>query len=262
LETEDALLTGELFKLYNDLPVHLALGAQRRVEDTQSVVDPFSLTGDLSFTGPVPNYAIERTTYAVFAELLFPIASTLDLDLAARTERIVDGTTATNPKLGLNWRPLKTLSFSASIGSSERAPGLLTLLQTSGLGGVADDPITHSAQYGFAVLYLPSKGLSPEKSTNWNLGTTFSPMTPVGQFDLTADIWSIDFKDLITTENANTLDLTDPTSPAIQRSPTGQIQLITLPGYFNANEEKLRGVDFDFRENGTDLSRSAVRMYG
>ncbi|MDB5670446.1 MAG: hypothetical protein JWO25_1405 [Alphaproteobacteria bacterium] len=248
LVTYDGLVTGNLFHLWNDLPVQLALGVQRREERATQRNDAESKSTDVSFGGPTVDYSVSRSVNAAFLELHVPLADTLDVNLAGRYEKSNPGRGTFNPKIGFNWRAVTGLSFSGSIGRSERAPGLLQFIGGSGLGGVPIDPITGNAQNGFAVTFLPSTGLSPEKSVSWNLAADYAHRTRFGDLAFGIDYFNIDFKNLITGIDVTSFVLADPTNAAIRRDPTThQIQLVTVPGFFNANELKLSGLDFNAR---------------
>ncbi|WP_019052504.1 TonB-dependent receptor domain-containing protein [Sphingobium xenophagum] len=252
LSTFDARVTGKLLELWNGMPVQLALGVQRRSERATQTNDAQSKSTDVSFGGPTIDYDVSRTVNAAYAELHIPLAATLDINFAGRYEDSNPGSGTFNPKAAFGWRPLTGLSFSGSIGRSERAPGLLQFIGGSGLGGIPVDPITQNAQNGFAVTLLPSTGLDPESAVSWNLAADYSAQTEIGNLKFGADYFNIDFKHLITGTDVTGFILADPTNPAIRRDPVSQqIQLVTVPGFFNANRLKLSGLDFNARLGGS-----------
>lgn len=258
LRTYDALVTGTLLALPNGMPVKLAVGAQRREEQAVNRNDAESKSTDVSFAGPATDYSVTRKVDAMFAELRIPVTSTLELDAAAREERSHPGNSTLNPKISASWKVVPGLTLAGGVGRSERAPGLLQFIGGSGLTNIAVDPITKTAQNGVALQILPSTGLSPESSVNSNLGVIWDKKSAVGDFHVSLDYFNIDFKHLITGVDATGLVLSDPTNPAIKRDPvSGQIQLITIPGYFNSNQMLLNGVDFASRY-GTTLAGTKV----
>lgn len=257
LITYDAMVNGTLFELPGGA-VKLAVGVQRRQEKTSAVHDDASRNGDLTFGGAVADYTVGRNVNAAFSELLVPVLRSLELSLAGRVENSKPGGTSFNPKAGISWKPLPGLSLNGSIGKSERAPGLLQFIGGSGLVNIARDPVTGNSQNGVALSILPSTGLNPESSVNWNLGVNWAQTTSFGSVRFGVDYWNIDFKNLITGFDSVGLVTNSPRDPAIKRDPaTGQIILITIPGFRNANREKLSGVDFDATVK-FDIGRGAI----
>jgi outer membrane receptor protein involved in Fe transport len=81
--------------------------------------------GSHSASGP-------RRIRAFYAEALVPVFGgelvirgfrRLDFSAAVRTERYSDFGSTTNPRLGLNWEPVRGLQLRGSYGTSFRAPG-------------------------------------------------------------------------------------------------------------------------------------------
>jgi outer membrane receptor for ferrienterochelin and colicin len=245
LMTADALLTGELFKIGNNDPVRAAVGVQRRREATSSQHDLLSRTGGLSFGGASSDYSLRRSVNALFAEVQIPLAPTFDIDVAARMENSSPGGSSVNPKIGFSWKPTAGLTLGGSIGKSQRSPGLLQFTSQSVLGGIINDPVTRATQNGFAVTLLPSTGLKPETSTNANLTLNWRAQLAGGALGVDLDAWNIDFKDLIKATDVSAYIAANPLSPQVVRNPaTGEILLVTLPGYGNANKLALSGLDF------------------
>jgi outer membrane receptor for ferrienterochelin and colicin len=259
LMTADLLLTGELFKIRDNAPVQLALGAQRRREATAATRDALARSGGLSFGGAIPDYSLGRSVNALFAELQIPLASTFGVNAAARMEQSSPGGSSVSPKIGFNWQPLSGLTISGSVGKSQRAPGLLQFTSQSTLANIARDPVTGTSQNGFAVSLLPSTDLKPESSINFNVGVDWSHEVAGGAFSVNIDAWNIDFKDLITATDVPSFVLANPTGPQVIRNPgNGQILLVTVPGYRNANKLALSGLDFSFSYSH-DVGNGKVR---
>ena len=258
LRTYDALTTGTLLNLWNGRPLKLAVGLQRREEKAEMTNDFESKSTDVGFGGAATDYSVKRSVNAAFTELRIPLAATFELDAAGRFEKSDPGVGTFNPKLGFNWSPTSEFSVAGSIGHSERAPGLLQYTGGSGLTNINYDPITKNAQNGVSVTTLPSTGLKPESSVNSNLGVIWNHPTSIGDFNVNLDYFTIDFRKLITGVDTNALVLANPNDPAITRDPvTGQIQMITVPGFYNSNELKLAGLDFNLRY-GTKVGMAKV----
>jgi iron complex outermembrane recepter protein len=112
--------------------VRLALGAQYE-DQTESAVQTDAPDGDL--TGAATSSASLKSASA-FGEALLPIVGgsnafagvrALNLDLALRYDHYDQFGGTTNPKYGLNWRPIDALTIRATYGTSFVAPSLADL---------------------------------------------------------------------------------------------------------------------------------------
>ncbi|MES2257653.1 MAG: TonB-dependent receptor [Pseudomonadota bacterium] len=146
-------------------------------------------------TGPATapatgNVVLTRTIDSVYGELLVPVVGTgnalpgiykLDLDIAARRDKYSDVGATTNPKLGMNWSPLKSVTVHASYGESFRAPGLTQIrgFANSGRGGLYvqnySDPTNNGALRVGVALSAPSPDLKPETAKTKSLGVSWEP---------------------------------------------------------------------------------------
>lgn len=110
--------------------LRLAIGAQSRRETFQTASLIFSST-----LNPVATSTPERSRNinAVFAEARIPIIGpdngrpglrSLELSVAGRFEDYSDFGTTTNPKVGLTWSPMESLTLRSSWGTSFRAASL------------------------------------------------------------------------------------------------------------------------------------------
>jgi len=81
-------------------------------------------TGPASTASQTVDTHITRDVTGLFGEILLPLASTVDLNLAVRRDDYSDFGSTTNPKIAVNWKPLDTLRIRGSWGTSFTAPAL------------------------------------------------------------------------------------------------------------------------------------------
>jgi iron complex outermembrane receptor protein len=197
---------------------------------------------------------------AVFVEFYLPLLPSMDMQLALRYEDY-DAFSNVDPKLGINWRPIDSLSLRASVSTAFRAPALSQSVNTgvtSGVGQLVDplDPL--DAEGTFRVINTVSNpDLQAEQSTNFNLGATWSPL---GDLRLSLDYWRFEFEDQVSLENAQQVLNENPTGPRVIRDEFGELLSVNV-GFFNANTTETDGVDFrvdyDFTlDNGHRFSLS------
>jgi outer membrane receptor protein involved in Fe transport len=99
----------------------------------------------------------------------------LDVNIAARSEDYSGFGTTTNPKVGVRYKPLNSLTLRATWGKSFKAPKMfeqyqpltVSLVNASLFGGTT----------GTAALYATggNANLKPERASSWTVGAEFSP---------------------------------------------------------------------------------------
>jgi iron complex outermembrane receptor protein len=263
LTSFDFKMSGELLKLPAG-PLGVAFGAELRNEKMNSNVDPVTRAG-LKMGSASVETSGKRDVNAMFAELSIPLTSTIESQVALRTERYSDFGNTTNPKFAIRFQPSSQLMFRASAGKAFKAPTLFQLYEGQSAGGyeeLVDTPVCLAT--GIPVGPLPGQcddtsrlmevrsggvvaqglTLNPEKSTNYNLGMVWSPSA---NFNIGIDMWRIHKTDAIIKADAQTL--IDNNSPAVLRNATvggvpGSIIRVTST-YFNANQQDLSGIDLD-----------------
>jgi iron complex outermembrane recepter protein len=145
-----------------------------------------------------------RDVAAAFAELAVPLAasqagSTVDrlaLSLAGRYDRYSDVGSRFNPKVGVSWRPLRSLGLRGNWGTSFRPPPFGW--SSPGLVGdgevvLVDDPKALSGKSLALELSGPDKDLRPETSTAWSVGADLAPLG-APNLSLAATYFDIDYK--------------------------------------------------------------------
>lgn len=196
------LADGPLFSLPAG-QVKLAVGADYREE---------FIDGQLNFNFRsirpmnVPYGATDREMKAVFAEVAVPIAESLDLSLAVRHEqsRGLGDFDSTDPKFGIRWRPLQSVTLRASYGTSFHAPPMrfayngaqpvpggnaifyanafysapcnTTLVQLNGFSGTPGSPTGNCTFTGMVVSGGAGPILKPEDAKTWSVGLELQPV--------------------------------------------------------------------------------------
>jgi iron complex outermembrane receptor protein len=205
---------GPLFSLPGG-EVKLAIGAEHRQERFDQVS-----TNDVYYAAPrnIANvYPPSREISAAYGELLIPVlgdrASLLrriDLSLAGRVERYDQFGSTSNPKIGLDWRPVDGLVLRGSYGTSFRAPGFQE--QIVGPGYVAYQPISipdpQSPTGSSTVLGLlgNTSDIGPERAKTWTVGAELRPAWLPGAH-ASISYYNIRYRDRIADPNSAAFDV-------------------------------------------------------
>lgn len=160
-----------------------------------------------------------RNVKAVYGELYVPIFSAanaipgiqqLTLSLAGRYERYSDFGSTTNPKFGVTWKPIRSLSLRGSYGTSFRAPTFVERSTVAGGAGLYYDtlPGANGNQTGIGIAG-GNPNLKPETAKTWTAGAEFSPEFAPG-LTLSATYFNIDYKNQIIALRGTSGILTNP----------------------------------------------------
>ena len=265
----DGKLTRALAKLGGG-DLMLAMGAEVRREKTEfsatDVLKSNDIVGDRSSSGALlADTSNSRDVTGAFAELSAPFTKQWEGQFAIRHDRydgVFDAATkitspklsTTNPKVGISFRPDKTLLGRASYGTGFRAPSIAEMFRPVRAGITASfvrDPV--SGEVGqLAVDRFSNPELKPEKSKQFSLGVVFEPTR---NWSGSVDFWSIRKSDIISDIGEETI-FTNPVyynNPAIvSRFSDGFVNVITVK---KENRGKLNtsGLDLALRwigENG------------
>jgi len=202
------------------------------------------------------------------AELVAPVARTLQLEAAARYDRYNISGGKASPKLGFKFTPMKEWALRGTWSRGFRAPGPAEN-GTSGqtfFAGTTNDPVlcpdgdpatpgNFPTQCSIAVGSVQSTNptLKPETSTSVTLGTIFEP-TPTLSFSL--DFYRIQLKDQIVTGGDSVVVRGTNLTPIPQVQPDGSTHDVAPPvapiayqtsGYINANATTTSGLDLGAR---------------
>lgn len=230
--TLSAKADGPLFNLPGG-EVRLAVGGEVRDER-------FKQTTISDIRGAAPSssgnvYPEGRRITAGYAELLVPIVGdglglpglrSLDLSIAGRVEDYSDFGTTANPKIGVDWKLARDLTFKGSFGTSFRAPSFRDEIQ--GPNFVAYQPVAvpdplspTGSTIVLGLLGNPPK-LDPEKAKTYTAGFAWQP-SYVNGLKVSLTYFRVDYRDRITDPNANFFNLLNNAATyasLINRSPT------------------------------------------
>jgi iron complex outermembrane receptor protein len=237
----EAVATGDLWQLPGGT-VGMAVGTQVREESASTDFDSGQINNRFGFIPRGFPGEGDRTIKSVFTELYLPIVERLDAQLAVRYEDY-GGFTTTDPKLGINWRPVPSLSLRGSVSTAFRAPDINETVSDSveSATGQTVDPLDPSDTGTFRVIRtISNPDLEPEESTNYNLGVTYEP---VDSLSISVDYWNFDFTNQIALEAAQQVINADPTGPAVQRDQFGRLLSVDRT-YFNSGSTQTDGIDF------------------
>lgn len=177
-------------------PVGIAFGYEYRDESYKDIFDDLQANGNI--TGSAGNSAFgERDSWAVFAEAVFPLLDTLELNVAARYDDYSDFGDSFSPKVALRYQPFDELTVRASWGQGFRAPPLeiLSAQPQFSAAPVVDEPTalvfgvdpTDSIQ--ITSFSIANPNLEPEDSEQFSLGVAFEPMDWLNG---SVDFWNIE----------------------------------------------------------------------
>ncbi len=222
----------------------LALGTEYREEKADTPPTPFTEVADIIGLG-FSAFKAKRDVTAVFAELSAPVHKTLELNAAVRVDNYSDVGTATTPKLGVKFSPVRQLSIRGTYAEAFRAPG--------------PAEAGESASAGFTNILNISVGnpnIKPEKAKSTTLGIIFEPMPGTSA---TLDVYQIKRRnEILGADQAlvlvpNTGGLANGSLPgAVPGSfgfydENGDLTAILSP-YTNATFTKTKGIDLDLRQ--------------
>lgn len=242
-------------------PLALAVGAEYRTQKVELTPQTFTDIGDIIGLG-YSAYKGSEKVGVVFAEVLAPIADSLEISAALRADSYQGGDTAVTPKIGVKWTPVEWLALRGTYGEGFRAPNAAE----SGTGGLAafttaPDPIRcpggvpapnggtqGDCNAALAVITSPNANLKPEESKSYTLGFVINPTASTS---ITIDAWQIKRSNEINQEStaaairAGNVVRNDNNLPGIPNSGT---LLAARANYVNSASSTMQGIDFDVRQ--------------
>lgn len=259
--------------------VKMALGAEYR-RDSLRYSQTIDRSSDTPQTSGIPGLPDHRTVRALYGELVVPVFDTgehfpgsLTISGAGRYEDYSDVGDTANPKVGIDWKPLRGLTLRASYGRSFRAPFFDELVGTANAfyDTIAlPDPQSPTGETVVLGLFGFRPDLGPEKAVTWTAGIDLEPAAlPGARLSLT---WfDISYRDRIATASFDLFnflvrrdiygalvdDDPDPTVVAAYFSdPSFANSLGVAPAdvgaivegrTLNLSKSKVQGMDFDLR---------------
>ena len=178
-------------------PVRLALGMGTRIERLATSPDELLANDDIALGYQVMDRALDQEAHSLYGELVLPLRDNLEVEFAARIDRIPPFGNELSPRAGFLWTPLPALTLRGSSGRGYRAPSLYERRApfTYSFGTWTPQPdgvaCLHSPFDGWCeVDIVPSENaaLAPETSRSHTLGAVWS----IGSASLSLDRFRID----------------------------------------------------------------------
>ncbi|MDB5579683.1 MAG: TonB-dependent receptor-like protein [Bradyrhizobium sp.] len=201
-DVADFSVTGGLFELPGG-EVRLAVGYQH--QRTNQVA--YSLVGNTTAPGSLLLVDFTRHVNSVFGELLIPLVGSgnaipgihsLQIDVAGRYDHYSDVGSTRNPKVGVNWEPVKGLLLHGSYGTSFRAP---PVFQSQGgaqsLVTSLSDPLLGGASTTVLQIAGGNPTVRPETATTYSFGADIRPALLPG-VNVSVSYFHVKYKDIIT----------------------------------------------------------------
>jgi iron complex outermembrane receptor protein len=233
----------------------LAVGGEFRREETFLRPTTGTDRGNIIGLG-YSAYEGARNVGAIYAELLAPVLSTVEVSTAIRFDHFTDVGDSYTPKLGIKWTPTRTFALRGNFERGFRAPSAAE----NGRGGLAafstaSDPLRCGLGVqaacdpaSIAVITSPNPNLSPERSKSYSLGAVWDPLP---RTSISLDVWEIKRKNEINQEQVDAAIAAgnvarDPSTATNIPGDPGAITAV-LANYVNSASTKVRGVDLDMR---------------
>lgn len=186
--------------------LRVAIGVERHDNEFRQTLKANNVLPNGAIT--TKNILNRRHNTSLFGEVFVPLVGeeqsvpgihSLSLSVAARREEYSDFGSTTDPKIGLIWRPIESLTARATYGTSFRAPSLVdtseqihnifiqNLTDPNGPGGITRG-IYHNG--GRATL-------QPEEATTWSVGLDWRPMGALQGLTASVTYYDVDYTDRI-----------------------------------------------------------------
>ena len=157
-----------------------AVGFEYREETYQDRYDLLSAAGQVSGSSGA-SAGGSRDVTAAYAEMLFPVLDTLDIEVAGRYDEYSDYGSDFSPKVAARWRPTPEFLIRASYGEGFRAPTLSQLTGEPAFSAAftsdeatcvaqTNEPCTGSSNVQVSTYNLGNVNLESETSQQFGLG--------------------------------------------------------------------------------------------
>jgi outer membrane receptor protein involved in Fe transport len=221
--------SGDLFRLFAERPVGLALGYEFRYLEGGQIPDPLTVAGEVSGNKGLITQG-DYSVNEVYGELSIPIldkrpgAEVIEVIAASRGSFYTKFGSTFNYKLGGRWSPVADLSLRGTYSTAFRAPSIPDLFggESDAFANVSDPcgsmvaagspratACGNAANNGDDQTQLRSRvggnqNLRPEKAKVFTLGTVLEPRWAPGLY-LTADYYHTTITDSINPLGANVI---------------------------------------------------------
>ena len=196
---------GPLFSLPGG-DVRVALGMERHDNEFRQRLDANNVLASGAVT--TKNVQNRRHNTSFFGEVFVPVVSeeqsipgiqSLSVSVAARREEYSDFGSTTDPKVGVIWRPLSSLTARATYGTSFRAPSLVDTSEQ--IHNIFIQNLTDPAGPGGITRGIYHNGgratLKPEEATTWSVGLDWAPMGALQGLTASLTYYDVDYTDRI-----------------------------------------------------------------
>lgn len=237
-----------------------------------------------------------RKVFSAFAEMVVPVTTSLEVQLAGRYEDFSDAGDTFKPKISAYYAPFDILSLRASYSKGFRAPNLPQMNQGDIIRRIlnVEDPL-RSDVTGLDVdngsLYrttsrLGNTNLKPEHTDTLSMGFVFQPTGMLDGLMVTFDAWEIEQRNVVvllgegyeldveaqfgsnpnvvraapTAQDIALFDAWNAANPNDQRTPVGPTTNI-ISQYINADVRNVEGWDtsVQYQFEAGDLGRFRLR---
>ena len=242
----------------------MVVGAEYREEFYQDNYDPLSESGQV--VGSAGNSAAgSRDVKAAYFEVLFPITSTFEVDIAGRYDEYSDYGSDFAPKVSLRWQPLESLTIRGSYGEGFRAPTLdiLTAKPSFSADASTDRDTcmmltgTPNCETQISTWRISNPDLTSEQSEQFSLGVVWDA---TDWLNMSLDYYNIKITDQIAFIGSGTI--TSCLRGTRTDCPTGLSYLPTGTSATAPNEAAGLGVELDPISGGIVLAQTGYTNLG
>ncbi|WP_116809649.1 TonB-dependent receptor domain-containing protein [Steroidobacter cummioxidans] len=218
---------GPLFSLPGG-DVRVAIGMERHDNEFRQQLD----ANNVLASGAVVTKKIlnRRHNTSFFGEVFVPVVSegqaipgihSLSVSVAGRREEYSDFGSTTDPKVGVIWRPISSLTARATYGTSFRAPSLVDTSEQ--IHNIFIQNLTDPAGPGGITRGIYHNGgrasLKPEEATTWSVGLDWAPTGALQGLTASITYYDVDYTDRIDVVLNTALTNADVYGPYVIRRP-------------------------------------------
>ena len=264
---------------------YIATGFDYRTYNFSQTLSQVNKDASILFMGVGTPYDLERDVYGAFAELLAPVADSLELSASLRYDNIGaiddvlnkktvnDSENDITYKLSAKWQATDDLLVRASYGTGFKAPSMLEISRPRSEAGVtggsyvcpfkSDDPYAKWCKPGKQQYNIFAEGdskLQPEKSKQLAIGFVYAPST---DFSFGVDYWNVEMEDLVTAFTEAQI-FSDPVKyrdlfTFKTNTATNIDELAIIQSSVNVGNSKNSGLDWHFNQSN-ELSFGTLRF--
>ncbi|GFE82306.1 TonB-dependent receptor [Steroidobacter agaridevorans] len=196
---------GPLFSLPGG-DVRVAVGMERHDNEFSQRLDANNVLASGAVT--TKNILNRRHNTSFFGEVFVPVVSeeqsipgihSLSVSVAGRREEYSDFGSTTDPKVGVIWRPISSLTARATYGTSFRAPSLVDTSEQ--IHNIFIQTLTDPASGTGVTRGIYHNGgrgsLKPEEATTWSVGLDWAPMGALQGLTASLTYYDVDYTDRI-----------------------------------------------------------------